>query len=211
MKPAFVREMKELSPALVVLLAAAVIAANIFTGPLFREFDDMLAFPIVAGLALGVVHAMLDRWRRGDLFALHRPIPAARMEAARSLAGVAVMALGLLVFVVAHRIATLVEIADRARMDGMGIRIVRDMPPEHVGAREIALLASLLLAAWAVARFAAGAVRVRWALPALVAVPLVYWSLLARTGSFAAATGLAILLAALFSIGGGLCLAGDRR
>lgn len=211
MRPVFVREMKELSPALVVLLAAAVIAANIFTGPLFREFDDMLAFPIVAGLALGVVHAMLDRWRRGDLFALHRPIPAARMEAARSLAGVAVMALGLLVFVVAHRIATLVEMADRAQMDAMGIRIAHDMPPEHVGAREIALVASFLFAAWAVARFATGAVRLRWALPALVAAPLVCWSLLAHTAILVAATGLALLLAALFSIGGGLCLAGDRQ
>ena len=211
MKPVYVREMKELSPALVVVLAFAVITGTSFTGPLSRQFDDMFALSCIGGFALGCLQGGLDRWRRADLFALHRPIPATRTEVARALAGVTVVAFGLFAFVVSHRIATLVEIADRAWMDPMGVSVLQDRQFDHLGVREIALLASFHVAAWAVTRFAMGAVRVRWALPALVVVPLVCWSLLAHTASFAAATCFALLLAALFSVGGGLCLVGDRR
>lgn len=207
MKPVFIRELKELSPALALILFGAVICGVVFTGPLSREFDDLLVFPIVAGAGLGLAQGLLDRWRRADLFALHRPVPTLRMEAARSLAGVTVLLAGAAALVLAHRVSTVVELADFAWMEGLGFYL----PPEHLGANEVALLTAFLLVAWAVTRFSAGAIRAAWALPALGLVPLAAWSLLSHAGSFAAATGGARALAALASLGSVLSIAGDRR
>jgi hypothetical protein len=211
MRPVFVRELKELAPALVLILVGAVISAVVFTGPLSRELDEMLAFPIAAGVGLGLAQGLLDRWRRGDLFALHRPVPAARMEAVRTLAGVAVALPGIVALVVAHRASTAVELADFAWMEVRGVRIGFYSPPEHLGASEVALLAAFLLAAWAVTRLAAGTTRAAWTLPALVVLPLAGWSLLSHARSFAAATGSALALAALSCLGTVLSIAGGRR
>jgi hypothetical protein len=208
MRPVFIRELKELSPALALLVAAGVIAGANFTGPLSRELDDLLMFPLVGGLALGALQGALDRWRTVDLFALHRPIPAARMEACRTLAGATVVLVALIALVLAHRVATAIEMAD---FDRLRVRIHGYNRPEHLGAAEIAILAAVLLAAWAVARFGAGAVRIRWAVPALVAAPLAASSILTRVAGVPTTT-LAILgVATLFSLGTGLCLAGGRR
>lgn len=209
MRPVYVRELKELAPAGALLVAAAVVTGMVFIGPLSREFDDILIFPIVGGLGLGCLHGALDRWRRGDLFSLHRPLPAARMEAGRTLAGATVALTGIIALVIAHRLGTGMEIAllrrlNDARIDGFE-------PPYHLGPREIGLAASFLLAGWAITRFAAGAVRLRWTLPALVALPLAGWSLVARADTTAVATGMALALTLVFSLGSRLCLAEDRR
>lgn len=211
MKPVFLRELKELSPMLVLIAAAAVVAGIVFTGPIVREFDEMLGIPIAAGVGLGIAQGLLDRWRRRDLFALHRPVPAARMEAARTLAGAVVAVACIVALVISHRISTVVEMADHAWLGSMGITVFGSMPPEHLGAGEVALLAAFLLAAWAVTRLAGGALRAAWALPALVVVPLAGWSLLSHAGSFAGATGAALALTAVSCLGSVLCLAGDRR
>lgn len=208
MKPIYVRELKELSPAFALALACAVVAGTEFTGPLSRQLDDMLAMAAAGGFVIGLVQGVLDRWRRADLFALHRPVPAASMEAARTLAGATAVLLALAALVVAHRQATLAELADLARRPRF---VVFGEPPEHLGAAEVAFLGCLLLATWAVARFAVGAVRMRWAIPALIVLPFAMWSLLSHAATLFAATGFALLLAALFAWGSGLCLAGDRR
>ncbi|MCK6460548.1 MAG: hypothetical protein L6Q95_11725 [Planctomycetes bacterium] len=208
MRPVFIRELKELSPALVPVLAFAVIAGASFAGPLSVQFDDILAVASVGGVFLGCLHGGLDRWRRGDLFALHRAVPAVRMEAARTLAGVVVLLLGIVALVITHRVTTLSHLADLRAMPQLA---VAGRTYDHLGAGEIALLAGFVLAGWAVLRFAVGAVRIRWALPAFVVLPLASWSFLSRTETFAAATALALALTMLFSLGTGLCLAGDRR
>ncbi len=208
MRPAYLRELKELSPVIVLLVATGILAAANLTGPMVRQFDDMLVFPICAGLGLGILQGLLDRWRRDDLFSLHRPVAAVRMETARTLAGATAILVGALAFVVTHRLATLVELADRERFSQL---LVIGDEPEHLGARAIGLLTSLFFAAWAVARFAAGLARIRWVLPALVLLPLAAWSLLSRVGSMPAASVAALLLATLFALGSGLVLAGDRR
>jgi len=208
MKPVFARELKELAPVSVLVLAFAVIAGSSFAGPLSRQFDDILAVSCVGAVMLGCFQGGLDRWRRADLFALHRPVPALRMEAARTLAGVTIAGLGIVALAVAHRISTLSHVAD---MQATRSYVVVDLGSfDLLGAREIALLSGFVLAAWAATRFAVGAVRIRWAIPALVAVTVVSWSFLSRT-SIAATIGLALGLAVLFSAGGALCLAGDRR
>lgn len=209
MKPVFVRELKELSPALMPVLAFGVIAGASFAGELPAQLGEILAVSCIGGVFLGCFHGGLDRWRRSDLFALHRPITAVRMEAARTLAGVTVALLGIPALVVAHRYSTLSHIARDRSLRALGI-VFESRPWDHLGVVEIALLAGFVLAAWAVTRFAVGAVRVRWALPALVVVPLVCWSLLTRTG-VAAAICVTLGLAVIFSFGGALCLAGDRR
>jgi len=209
MRPVFFRELKELSPALLVLLVISGIVGAVLPGPIGPQIDDMLLLPIIAGLGLGLIQGGLDRWRRGDLFALHRPVPALRMEAARTLAGVAVGLLGVLALAVSHRIATLLAIESFARMRAEGYAKYATF--DQLGFREIGLLAGFMLAAWAVVRFAAGAVRIGWALPALIALPLGCWSVLARTGTPWGAACVALALAVLFSVGNGLCLAGDRR
>jgi hypothetical protein len=104
------------------------------------------------------------------------------------------------------------EIARRQRMGGSNWMIVDHRPPpEQLDAGEIALIGGVLLGAWAVARFSAGAVRPRWAVPALVALPLVGWAFVADVETVPAAAGVALLLAALFSLGSWLCLVEDRR
>jgi len=209
MKPIFVREMKELSPACALLITFAVISGTSSVG-VFS--DRMVNFSVVAGLALGLVQGVLDRWRQTDLFALHRPVSSARMEAARLVAGVTVAILGLISFAVSHRVATLSEIARRQQLGGTNWIIVDHRPPpEQLRASEVVLIGAVLLAAWAVARFSAGAVRVRWAVPALVALPLVAWAFVADVQTIPAAGGVALLFATLFSLGSWLCLAGDRR
>jgi hypothetical protein len=210
MKPVFVRELKELSPALVPVLALAVIAGASFAGPLSAEFDDILGVSCVGAVLLGCFQGGLDRWRRGDLFALHRPIAAVRMEAARTLAGLAASFVWIVALVISHRVSTLVKIEDMRAM-GRYPGAAQWFGAEPLGVPEVALLAAFALAAWAVTRFAVGAVRVRWALPALIVLPFICWSFLSRTETFAAATGSALAMAVLFSFGGGLCLAGDRR
>jgi len=209
MRPVYVREMKELSPALALLVAFAVISGASAVG---HSQDSMLTFPAVGGLALGILQGALDRWRRSDLFALHRPISAARMECARLLAGATVALAGLLAFAVSHRFATLSEIARRQRQGGTNWIIVDHRPiPEQRHASELVLIGAIILGAWAAARFCAGAVRTRWALPALVALPLLGWAFVADVATIPSAAGVALLLGALFSFGSWLCLAGDRR
>lgn len=211
MRPVFVSELKELSPALVLVAAGAVICAIVFTGPLERELDEMLGFPLGAGVVLGLAQGLLDRWRRGDLFALHRPVPAARMEAARTLAGATVVVAGILALVVTHRLSTVVERAEHAWLQSRGIGFSGYVPPEHLGAGEIALLTGFLLAAWAVMRLASGVLLAAWTLPSLVVVPLAGWSVLSHAGSFAAATASALAVAALACLGSVLAIVGDRR
>jgi hypothetical protein len=212
MMPIYVRELKELAPVLAIALTCAVLAGVNFTGPLSRQFDDILVPTAVGAFVLGMVQGVLDRWRRGDPFALHRPIAAARMEAARTLAGGTTVFVTLLAVVIAHRLATIAEIAEEARMRSMGFTLLGAWrPKEHLGGAEIALTGGLLLAAWAVTRFAVGAARIRWAVPALIVLPAASWSLLARTATLPGTMALLLALALLFSLGSGLCLAGDRR
>lgn len=209
MKPVFVRELKELSPALVPILAFGVIAGASFAGELPAQLGEILAVSCIGGVFLGCFHGGLDRWRRSDLFTLHRPISAVRMEAARTLAGVTVALLGIPALVVAHRYSTLSHIARDRGLRALGI-VFESRSWDQLGALEIALLTGFALATWVVTRFAVGAIRLRWALPALVVVPFVCWSFLARTG-VAATISFTLGLAVIFSFGALLCLAGDRR
>jgi hypothetical protein len=71
----------------------------------------------------------------------------------------------------------------------------------------VALVGAFLLAGWAITRFVVGTLRPPWLL-ALVVLPIVAWSFVARAE---AAAGAALLLAALFSLGSWLCLVGNRR
>ncbi|MGQ0612595.1 MAG: hypothetical protein ACT4PV_02435 [Planctomycetaceae bacterium] len=208
MKPVFVRELKELSPVIALLCATGGIAAASLTGPLSAQMDDLLGVAICSGLVLGFFQGALDRHRRGDLFTLHRPVAAARMEAARSLAGATAGIAGMLAQIVAHRLATSHEISTWERFQNVWAS--REMH-EHLAGSEVGLLASLSCAAWALIRFAAGGTGLRWMLPALVALPLAGWSLLSRLESVAAASAAALFLALLCSLGSGLTLAGDRR
>lgn len=224
MRPVYIRELKELAVPGLLLVVAGAITGAAATGPLSYQFEDLLVFPIVGGVGLGCLHGVLDRLRRGDLFALHRPVSAARMEIARTSAGLSVVVASFGALVVCHRIATAVELADldrlRVAVDAWkaanpGIREVGRVThidpsrvPDHLALREALLLGGFLLAGWAIARFAAGSVRPRWAPAALVALPLGAWSFVAQT-DFAA--GIVFALAALFAFGSWLCLAGDRR
>ncbi|MFI5402370.1 MAG: hypothetical protein ACHQ1G_05485 [Planctomycetota bacterium] len=210
MRPVYVRELKELSPALALALICVVLAGVNSTGPLSVQLDEILAVAAAGAIVLGLVQGVFDRWRRADLFALHRPVSAARMEVARTLAGATAVLLAIVALGVAHRLATLSELARVARMRGMGISTAGRMY-DHLGVAEIAFLAGVLLAAWAVVRFAVGAARARWAVPALIVLPFAAWALLSHAATLAAATVLASLLAALFSLGSGLSIAGDRR
>ena len=212
MRPVFVREFKELSlPGFLLAVAAGIVGANA-TGPLRRQFDDLLMLPIIGGLALGCVHGVIDRVRHTDLFSLHRPVPAGRMELARTLAGVTVAAVAVLVLVVSHRYATEVERDEWLRIQMAG---VVQLPPsaepvsfDHLGGGEVLLVVGCLLASWAIARFAAGSARPRWVPVALVILPLGGWSFMSRAESGAV---VALGLAALFSAGSWLCLVEGRK
>ncbi len=221
MRSVFLREVKELALPGLLLVAAGAITGAAETGPLSYKFEDLVVFPIVGGLALGCLQGVLDRLRRADLFALHRPAPAGRMEIARTSAGLLAALAGFGALVACHRIATAIELSDLERLRAAveaanpGIREVGRVTlidpsrvPDHLGGREALLLGSLLLAAASIARFAAGSVRPRWAPAALVALPFLAWSLVAQARL---AAGVLLLLAALFAFGSWLSLVGDRR
>lgn len=217
MRPVFTRELKELALPGILLVATAAITGAAATGPRGRWLEDLVLFVVVAGLALGCLQGVLDRLRASDLFALHRPVPAGRMELARTLAGAAVVASGLLVLGVSHRVSTEVDLASLMRhgllrmagvqhADRTYLTEIWDL--DHIGGREAFLLGALLFCGWSIARFAAGSARRRWVATAMIALPLAAWSFVARAE---AAAALALSLAALFSLASWLCLAGDRK
>jgi hypothetical protein len=224
MKPVFVRELKELFlPGFLLAVTGGIVGAET-TGPLDRQFDDMLILPIVGGLALGCIQGVLDRMRQADPFALHRPVPAGRMELARASAGFLIALPGVGALLACHRMATAIELAgvERRRLEveawkaaNPGIREIGRVThidparmPDHLGGREVLLLGACLIAGWAVARFATGSVRPRWVPGALLALPLAAWSIVAQAPH---AGGVMLLLAALFALGSWLSLVGDRR
>lgn len=217
MRPVFVREIKELATPAILLVAAAAIAGASATGSLSRWLEDLVLFVGVGGLALGCLQGVLDRLHGSDLFALHRPVPAGRMELARTLAGTAVATSGLLALAIAHRISTEWDLANLlrhglARATGIPRQHLTYLTDpwalEHIGGREALLLGALLLGGWSVARFAVGSMRPRWATAATAVLPVAAWSFVARAE---AAAALALALAALFSLASWLCLVGDRR
>lgn len=223
MRAVWWRELRELLvPALALLVAMAVIGDELPRHGLRHESLTGLG---VVGAGFGLFQGLLDRARRNDGFLLHRPLSALAIHGARSLAGVTVAVAG----AAAAAAAAYLAIWREARHLARARELFRSQPQfwpripmdwgasySHYGAVVVdawgAVFAlGLVLAGWAVARFAASRPRIPVAVVVAGALTIGGWSLIARCPSVSLAAAVALSLAVVVASLSLLDLAGDRR
>jgi hypothetical protein len=203
MRPVFAREIGELSFLIGALVAIACITGLESVSP-GSDYDGMLAFVILGGVAMGLLQGGLDRWRRDDLFFKHRPVGAIRFELARTSAGLLGVAAAAVVLIISHRYAT-AHWMSRELLTGWG-REVRQLTPG-----ETTLLAAALFCAWAAVRYGIARPRVWLALVLCGGLPVLCWAIASRLSTHFAAATFACAATALFVALSVIDLAGDRR
>ena len=215
------RELRELFlPALALCVVLGVIGAQL---PQRGLWDGARATIMVTGAGLGLFQGLLDRARRDDGFLLHRPIGAARIHGARSLAGGTVLLFGPIVAAVCALVQVWLDERRNERMRGIFARLGRpwsEDSPFTWGAyyRNIVVDASgamlgiaLLIVGWAIMRFAASRRRIPAAVFVAVAFAWGGWSLIARCTTVPMAAFTALALAVAVATLSHLDLMGGRR
>ena len=193
---------KEFRELLVVALPLWIVGGIVAAAEIAGSWDhteDMVGTAIIGGLALGLAQGLLDQLRRDDLFLKHRPLSADRLQLARTLAGLLVLAIALLAFFASLWITTWIDTMQLARLRArIGADLLPDHDPIHYGLATHALVVSFAIASWALARFVAGLRPYALVVPACLVVPVAAWAVVSRAPTIPAALLIATVFAMLF-------------
>ncbi len=193
---------KEFRELLVVALPMWIVAGIVAAAEIAGSWDhteDMVGTAIIGGLALGLAQGLLDQLRRDDAFFKHRPLSAERLQVARTVAGLLVLAIALLAFFASLWITTWIDTMQLARLRvRIGADVLPYHDPIHYGLATHALVVSLAIASWALARYVTGLRPYALVVPACLVVPVAAWAVVSRAPTIPAALLLTSVLGVLF-------------